>query len=60
MLRYEKALIEGSRYVFLTVASAQQRLRLVTMCKCDAVLLDYNMRVLPVIEPRLRIGDSLP
>ncbi len=43
ILRYEKALLERSGYAVLTAASAQQGLRLVTMCKCDAVLLDYAM-----------------
>jgi two-component system response regulator CpxR len=43
ILRYEKALLERSGYSVLTAASAQQALRLVTMCKCDAVLLDYAM-----------------
>ncbi len=40
ILRYEKALLERSGYAVLTAASALQALRLVTMCKCDAVLLD--------------------
>ncbi len=43
ILRYEKALLERSGYAVITAASAQQALRLVTMCKCDAVLLDYEM-----------------
>jgi CheY-like chemotaxis protein len=43
ILRYEKALLERSGYAVLTAASARQGLRLVTMCKCDAVLLDYEM-----------------
>jgi CheY-like chemotaxis protein len=43
VLRYEKALLERSGYTVLTASSAQQGLRLVTMCKCDAVLLDYEM-----------------
>jgi|SRR5271165_229561 len=43
ILRYEKALLERSGYAVLTAASAQQALRLVTMCRCDAVLLDYEM-----------------
>ena len=36
-------LLERSGYAVLAAASAQQGLRLVTMCKCDAVLLDYEM-----------------
>ena len=43
ILRYEKMLLERSGYAVLAAASAQQGLRLVTMCKCDAVLLDYEM-----------------
>jgi CheY-like chemotaxis protein len=43
ILRYEKALLERSGYAVLTAASAQQGLRLATMCRCDAVLLDYEM-----------------
>jgi CheY-like chemotaxis protein len=43
ILRYEKALLERSGYAVLTAASAQQGLRLVTMCNCDAVLLDSEM-----------------
>ena len=43
ILRYEKALLERSGYAVLTAASAQQGLRLATMCKCDAVLVDYEM-----------------
>jgi DNA-binding NtrC family response regulator len=43
LLCYEKALLERSGYTVLTAASVQQGFRLVTMCKCDAVLLDYEM-----------------
>jgi CheY-like chemotaxis protein len=43
MLRYEKALLERSGYAVLTAASGLQALRLVTMCRCDAVLLDFEM-----------------
>ena len=43
IVRYEKVLLERSGYAVLTAASAQQALRLVTMCKCDAVLLDYEV-----------------
>jgi CheY-like chemotaxis protein len=43
ILQYEKALLERSGYAVLTAASANQGLRLVTMCDCDAVLLDYEM-----------------
>ena len=43
ILCYEKALLERSDYAVITASSAQQGLRLATMCKCDAVLLDYEM-----------------
>jgi DNA-binding response OmpR family regulator len=43
-LCYEKALLERSGYAVLTAASAQQGLKLVSTCKCDAVLLEYEMR----------------
>ena|ERR1700681_2897964 len=43
ILCYEKALLERSGYAVLIAASAQQGLRLVTMCNCDAVLIDYEM-----------------
>jgi CheY-like chemotaxis protein len=42
-LRYEKALLGRAGYEVLTASSAQQGLRLATTCKCDAVLLDYEM-----------------
>jgi len=43
ILRYEKALLERSGYVVFTATSAKQALRLLTMCKCDAAILDYEM-----------------
>jgi DNA-binding response OmpR family regulator len=43
ILRYEKALLERSGYEVLTASSAQQGLQLATTCKCDAVLLEYEM-----------------
>jgi len=43
ILRYQKALLERSGYAVLTAVSAKQALRLVTMCECDAVLLNYEM-----------------
>jgi two-component system, OmpR family, response regulator CpxR len=43
ILGYEKLLLETSGYAVVTAASAQQALRLVTMCKCDTVLVDYEM-----------------
>ena len=43
ILRYEKALLERSGYATITASSPQQGLNLVRMCKCDAVLLDYEM-----------------
>ena len=43
ILRYEKALLEKSGYAVLTATSGLQALRLVTMCQCDVVLLDFEM-----------------
>jgi len=43
ILFYEKTLLERSGYAVITAASAQQGLRLASMCRCDAVLLDYEM-----------------
>jgi DNA-binding response OmpR family regulator len=43
ILRHEKALLERSGYEVITASSAQQGLQLGTTCKCDAVLLDYEM-----------------
>jgi DNA-binding response OmpR family regulator len=44
ILCYEMALLERSGYEVLTASSAQQGLQLATACKCDAVLLEYEMR----------------
>ena len=60
MLRYEKALLKRPVYAVLTAASAQQGLRLVTMCKCDAVLLDYNLPVIDGYEVACEIKRVLP
>ena len=43
ILRYQKALLERSGYAVLTAVSTKQALRLITMCECDAVLLNYEM-----------------
>jgi CheY-like chemotaxis protein len=43
ILCYEKALLERSGYHVLTAGSAQHGLLLATTCKCDAVLLDFEM-----------------
>ena len=43
ILRYEKALLERSGYLVLTATSKEQAINLVAMCRCDAVLLDYEM-----------------
>lgn len=43
VLCFEKALLERSGYAVLTAASAQEGLTLATTCRCDAVLLDYQM-----------------
>ena len=43
ILCYERALLERSGYTVLTAASAEQGLRLVATCSCDAVLVDFEM-----------------
>jgi CheY-like chemotaxis protein len=43
ILRYEKALLERHGYDVLAATSGEQGLRLLAMCHCDAVLLDYEM-----------------
>jgi CheY-like chemotaxis protein len=43
ILEYERSLFERSGYIVVTAASARQGLRLATIAKFDAVLLDYNM-----------------
>ena len=53
ILRYEKALLERHGYDVLTASSGEQGLRLVAMCHCDAVLLDYEMPG-PCDHPPLR------
>lgn len=58
--RYEKALLERSGHTVLTAASAQQGLRLVTMCKCDAVLLDYEMHEMNGSEVAVEIKRVRP
>jgi CheY-like chemotaxis protein len=60
ILCYEKALLERSGYTVLTAASAQQGLRLVTMCKCDAVLLDYEMHEMNGSEVAVEIKRVRP
>jgi CheY-like chemotaxis protein len=60
ILRYEKALLERSGYMVLAAASAHQGLRLLTMCKCDAVLLDYDMPVTDGYEVAFEIRRVVP
>ena len=73
ILQYEKALLERFGYKILTAASAQQGLRLVATCKCDAVLLDYEMpgtkgdevaceikRMRPALRVILLSGSDVP
>ena len=43
ILSYERALLEGSGYSVITTESVQHGLELVTTCKFDVVLLDYEM-----------------
>ncbi len=60
VLHYEKALLERSGYAVLTAASAEQALRLVTMCAIDAVLLDYEMPEMNGSEVALEIRRVRP
>jgi CheY-like chemotaxis protein len=60
ILRYEKMLLEKSGYAVITAVSAQQALRLVAMCKCDAVLLDYEMPGMNGHEVASEIRRVLP
>jgi CheY-like chemotaxis protein len=60
ILRYVKMLLERSGYAVITAASAQQGLRLVTMCDCDAVLVDYEMPVMNGSEVAFEIKRIRP
>jgi two-component system competent response regulator ComA len=43
ILEYERSLFERSGYIVVTATSARQGLKLATMYRFDAVLLDYHM-----------------
>jgi DNA-binding NtrC family response regulator len=60
ILSYERALLERSGYAVLTAVSALQGLGLVTMCECDAVLLDYEMPGMNVSEVALEMKRVRP
>ncbi len=60
ILRYEKLLLEKSGYTVLTAGSPQQALRLVSMCECDAVLVDYEMPEMNGYEIALEIRRIRP
>ena len=60
ILRYEKAMLQKEGYAVLAAASAQQGLRLATMCKCDAVLLDYEMLAMNGHEVAVEIKHLQP
>jgi DNA-binding NtrC family response regulator len=60
ILRYEQALLERSGYAVITASSAEQALRLVTLCKCDAVLLEYEMPILNGFEIAFQIKCASP
>jgi CheY-like chemotaxis protein len=60
ILRYEKALLKNSGYAVITAASSQQGLNLVTMCECDAVLLDYEMPGMNGLELAFEIRRIRP
>jgi len=60
ILHYEKELLERSGYSALMASSAQQALSLLNMCKCDAVLLDYEMPGMNGHEVALEIKRLRP
>jgi CheY-like chemotaxis protein len=60
ILCYEQALLERAGYAVLTASSAHQALRLVAMCKCDAVLLECEMPVLSGYEVASQIKRLSP
>lgn len=60
ILCYEQALLERAGYAVLTASSAHQALRLVAMCKCDAVLLECEMPVLSGYEVASQIKRMSP
>jgi CheY-like chemotaxis protein len=73
ILHYEKALLEKSGYAVLTAGSPQRGLMLATTCKCDAVLLDFDMPgmnghevayEIKLVKPELRVillsGSEVP
>jgi len=73
ILSYEKMLLESAGYAVLSAVSGTQALRLVTMCRCDIVLLDYEMpdtsgydlareirRVRPELAIVLMFGTDVP
>jgi two-component system response regulator CpxR len=60
ILRYVKRLLQRSGYAVITAASAQQGLRLVTMCDCDAVLVDYEMPTMNGDEVAFEIKRMRP
>lgn len=43
ILEYEKSPFENAGYIVVTAASARQGVKLATMSRFDAVLLDYRM-----------------
>jgi len=60
ILEYEKSLFESAGYVVVTAVSAHQGLRLATMFRFDAVLLDYRMPEMNGHEVALEIRRVRP
>jgi CheY-like chemotaxis protein len=60
ILYYEKTLLERSGYAVITASSAEQGLKFVTMCKCDAVLLNYELPVMNGYEVAFEIKRVRP
>ncbi|MGC2198161.1 MAG: response regulator [Terriglobales bacterium] len=60
ILEYEKSLFEKAGYVVVTAVSARQGVRLATMSRFDAVLLDYSMPEMNGHEVALEIRRIRP
>jgi CheY-like chemotaxis protein len=60
ILEYERSLFERSGYIVVTATSARQGLKLATMYRFDAVLLDYHMPEMNGHELALEIKRIRP
>lgn len=60
VLGYEKALLERAGYAPVLATSAQQGLRLISMLKCDVVILEYDLPRMNGHEVAFRIKRLIP